>query len=233
MHAIVGKDIDFSASPTRIHIRKEYSKTRTSRDIYISDEATYYLKQWLDWKYKDKEREVKEKLSIKHPNSEDLVFSIYSIKEKPNPSNLYVKLLYEFQKLLAAAGMAERKEGGIHKRRKITLHSMRRFCKGVISNQANQDYSEWFLGHSKSPYYTLKEPERREIYATKVMKYLTFLDYTTLEATGRNIEAKLSEKEREIQQLRKYQEIRDDAMSSLSDQVTKLMQEIEILKLQK
>lgn len=203
MHAIVGKDIDFSASPTRIHIRKEYSKTRTSRDIYISDEATYYLKQWLDWKYKDKEREVKEKLSIKHPNSEDLVFSIYSIKEKPNPSNLYVKLLYEFQKLLAAAGMAERKEGGIHKRRKITLHSMRRFCKGVISNQANQDYSEWFLGHSKSPYYTLKEPERREIYATKVMKYLTFLDYTTLEATGRNIEAKLSEKEREIQQLRK------------------------------
>lgn len=165
--AIRVRDIDLSTSPTKIHIRKEYSKTRTSRDIYISDEATYYLKQWLDWKYKDKEREVKEKLSIKYPNSEDLVFSIYSIKEKPNPSNLYVKF-YEFQKLLAAAGMAERKEGGIHKRRKITLHSMRRFCKGVISNQANQDYSEWFLGHSKS--YTLKEPERREIYATKVMK---------------------------------------------------------------
>ena len=65
------------------------------------------------------------------------------------------------------------------------------------------------------------------------MKYLTFLDYTTLEATGKNIEAKLSEKEREIQQLRKYQEIRDDAVSSLSDQVTKLMQEIEIMKRQK
>jgi hypothetical protein len=30
------------------------------------------------------------------------------------------------------------------------------------------------------------------------MKYLTFLDYTTLEATGKNIEAKLSEKDREI-----------------------------------
>ena len=24
--------------------------------------------------------------------------------------------------------------------------------KTVISNQTNQDYSEWFLGHSKSPY---------------------------------------------------------------------------------
>ena len=26
------------------------------------------------------------------------------------------------------------------------------------------------------------------------MKYLTYLDYTTIEATGKNIEAKLSEK---------------------------------------
>ena len=49
------------------------------------------------------------------------------------------------------------------------------------------------------------------------MKYLTLLDYTTLEATGKNIEAKLTEKEKEIQQLKQYQEIRDDAMSSLSD----------------
>lgn len=66
----------------------------------------------------------------------------------------------------------------------------------------NQDYSEWFLGHYKSPYYTLKEAERRTIYATKVMKYLTFLDYTTLQATGKNIEAKLQEKDIEIQNLR-------------------------------
>lgn len=228
--AIRLKDIDFSTNLTRIHIRKEYSKTRTSRDIYISDEATHYLKQWIDWKYKDKEREVDKKSSVKDPSSDDLVFSIYSINEKPNPSNLYVKLLYEFQKLLAAAGMAERKESGIHKRRKITLHSMRRFCKGVISNQVNQDYSEWFLGHSKSPYYTLKESERREIYATKCMKYLTLLDYQMLEATGKNIEAKLSEKENEIQFLRKHQEMRDDALASLFDQVTRLTQEMENIK---
>jgi integrase len=47
-------DIDFSVNPTKIHIRKEFAKTRTARDIYISDEATYYLKQWIDWKYRDK-----------------------------------------------------------------------------------------------------------------------------------------------------------------------------------
>jgi hypothetical protein len=108
--------------------------------------------------------------------------------------------MVEFEKLLTIVGMAERKEG--MQRRKITLHSLRRFCKSVISNQVNQDYSEWFLGHSKSPYYTIKESERREIYTTKCMKYLTFLDYTTLEATGKNIEAKLQEKDEQIHTMR-------------------------------
>ena len=92
-------------------------------------------------------------------------------------------------------------------RRKITLHSFRRFAKTTISDQAGKDYSEWFLGHSKSPYYTKKEPDRREIYTAKCMKYLTFLDYTTLEATGKNIEAKLEEKDDEMQAMKiKYEQ---------------------------
>lgn len=34
------------------------------------------------------------------------------------------------------------------------------------------------------------------------MKYLTFLDYTMLESAGKNIEAKLSEKDKEIEDIR-------------------------------
>ena len=128
-------------------------------------------------------------------------------------------------------GLDQRKEGK-QRRRKITLHSFRRFVKTVISDQANTDYSEWFLGHNKSPYYTRKEPERSEIYASKCMKYLTFLDYSTLEATGKNIEAKLSEKEKEIQLLRQRDSMNTDAIAGLSDQLAKVMQEIEILKRQ-
>jgi hypothetical protein len=79
------------------------------------------------------------------------------------------------------------------------------------------------LGHNKSPYYTIKESERREIYATKCMKYLTFLDYSTLlEATGKIIEAKLSEKEKEMQLLRQRDSMNTDAIATLSDQVMKL-----------
>ena len=62
------------------------------------------------------------------------------------------------------------------------------------------------------------------------MKYLTFLDYQTLETTGKNIEAKLSEKEKEIQLLRQRDSVNTDAISTLSDQLSKVIQEIEILK---
>ena len=217
--AIRLKDIDFTASPTKVHIRKEYSKTKTARDIYISDEATQYLKQWINWKYNNEEQP-----RIK--DDDDLLFTVYQTK---SPSTVYVKVLTEFEELLSVVGLDQRKEGK-QRRRKITLHSLRRFVKTVISDQTNTDYSEWFLGHNKSPYYTKKEPERREIYATKCMKYLTFLDYTTLEVTGKNIESKLSEKEKEIQLLRQRDSVNTDAIANLSDQVMKLMAEVNEMK---
>jgi integrase len=223
--AIRLKDIDFAVSPTKIHIRKEYSKTRVARDIYISNEATHYLNQWIDWKYR------KKRYNPRTPSPDDLVFALIQSNESPIFDGIYIVIIKEFQKVLSTVGFDERKEG--MKRRKITLHSFRRFVKTVVSDQTNQDYSEWFLGHNKSPYYTKKEPERREIYATKCMKYLTFLDYKTLEASGKNIETRLSEKEKEIQLLRQRDSMNTDAISSLSDQMTRMMQEIEILKKQK
>ncbi|MFY9873332.1 MAG: tyrosine-type recombinase/integrase [Candidatus Nitrosopolaris sp.] len=210
--AIRIKDIDFSVNPTKIRIRN--TKTRVSRDIYISNEATNYLKQWLDWKYNNTERPRRQ-------DENDLVFTIYNTK---NPNTLYVKVLTEFQKLLAIAALDERKEGGKQKRRKITLHSFRRFTKSVISDQVNQDFSEWFLGHNKSPYYTKKEYERREIYATKSIKYLTFLDYTTLEARGKSIEANLREKDNEMQAMKTRHEQDMKAMrEEMNQQFSQIM----------
>jgi integrase len=223
--AIRLKDIDFSSTPTKIHVRKEFSKTRVSRDVYISDEATKFLNSWIKWKYRDKGNKW-----TKTPAPDDLVFRAYSAIYDSDPRYIYFKIISEFQKLLSIAGLDERKEDGLGRRRKITLHSLRRFVKTVISDQVGQDYSEWFLGHSKSPYYTKKEPDRRQIYVTKCMKYLTFLDYSTLEATGKNIESILTEKEQEIQTLRQKDAINTDAISALSDQLSYVMKEIELLK---
>jgi hypothetical protein len=62
---------------------------------------------------------------------------------------------------------------------------------------------------------------------------LTFLDYATFEATGKNIDAKLSEKEKEIQLLRQRDSVNIDAIANLSDQVMTLMTEVQQLKQQR
>ncbi len=49
------------------------------------------------------------------------------------------------------------------------------------------------------------------------MKYMTFLDYTTLEATGKNIEAKLEEKNSEIHAMNeKYDLLQSQIQTILS-----------------
>ena len=218
--AIRNMDIDFSVPPQRFTFGRNMRKRELQGTYTFLMKQLIHLKQWLDWKYKNPDRERKF-------NQEDLVFTVYQSRK---PRSLYIKIWYEFERLLKIVHMDEKKEGGINKRRKITLHSFRRFVKSVISNQVNQDYSEWFLGHNKTPYYTIKEGERRDIYSTKCMKYFTFLDYTTLETTGKNIESKLLEKDKEIQILKQHESYNADAIVTLSDQLTKLIEEVEKLK---
>ncbi len=211
--SIRNKDIDFNLSPAKIHLRKEFTKTRVARDIYVSNEATGYLKDWIDWKYRNGRQR----------NDSDLVFGV---GQSENPRELYTEICEAFGKILDLAGFSERKDDSI--RHKVTLHSFRRLVKTVISDQVNQDYSEWFLGHTKSSYWTKKEPAKREIYATKCMKYLTFLDYTTLEVTGKNIEAKLQEKDSEMQAIKtKYEQDMKAMREDMNQQFNHIMSMIQ------
>ena len=227
--AIRLKDIDFTCSPTKIHVRKEYAKTKVAREVYISDEATLYLKKWIEWKYRDKSKEGAQRFKTLVRNEEDLVFTTHITR---NTMTLYPKVLKEFEKLLDTSGFSKRKEEGKQKRRKITLHSFRRFVKTVITDESSSDYSEWFLGHSKSPYYTKKEPERRQIYASKCMKYLTFLDYSALEATGKSIEAKLKEKDSEMQAMRmKYEQDMQKMREEMESRFQQILAKINVANL--
>jgi integrase len=180
-------DIHFDTNPTTISIRTEFTKTKTARDIYISNEASDYLKRWITWKYRNHKQVPTDLIFIV---KEDVVGSVQA---------LYNKLSLEFNKVLTIVGMDKRKENEL--RRKITMHSIRRFVKSVVADQVSTDYSEWLLGHSKSSYYTKKEPARRELYVSKVMSHLVFLDYSLLESTGKGIEASLQEKDTRIRNL--------------------------------
>lgn len=198
--AIRNCDIDFSESPTKVHVRREYSKRKRARDVYISDEATRFVKEWLEWKYRKKGSAYR--TFVKGDN--DLVFTPYGTTEingKPiRPKGLYNRLRQEFVKVLSAVKLDAKKEG--MKRGKITLHSFRRTVYTTISNNFGNDYADGFLGHKKTTYHTLKEEKRRQIYANDCMPHLTYLDYTEVDKTLNKQQTKLDEKDEEINQLK-------------------------------
>ena len=213
-------DVDFTTSPTTVYIRnteEHRTKTKETRFTFISDEAAKYLKGWIAYRYRTRSRTHESRTPEMH--DQDLMFADRVVT---SDEGIYDKLRGEFNKILAVLNKGQKKDG--QQRRKITLNSFRRFAKTTTGDQVNTDFSEWFIGHANSSYWTKKEPELKKIYAEKCMKYLTFLDYTVLEATGKNIEGKLEEKEKEIQLLRQRDQIKDQELQSMKDHIQAIEQ---------
>jgi len=192
--AIRNRDVDFEVLPAKLHIIAENTKTKQDRDVYISDEAFQALRKFVESKYKDKFENIKSNF----PN--DLVFSSWRT-DKIEPRGIYGVLHKQFANLLRKIEMAQRKDGQGIQRRKISFHLFRDYVKSTVSKHTTKDFSEWLLGHIGSTYWNVEEDETKELYL-KCMKYLTFLDYETVEVVGADFESKLQERDKEINQLK-------------------------------
>ncbi len=104
------------------------------------------------------------------------------------------------------------------KRRKITLHTFRRFAKTAISDLGYSDYSEWFIGHSGSTYWRKKDNEKAEIFK-KIEPYLTFLNIQQLNRQGADLETKIEELQDINQLLRNKQNEREEQIKKLKESV--------------
>jgi integrase len=230
------KDIKFDTSPATLLVRGEYTKTKVDRTIFLTEEVTQQLKSLLNYKYRTRRVCYQDKQNgrtiteVRTPNKEDtdLVFAVYQDKNLPNPTLLYDDLSKSFGKTLERSGMGSREENN-QRRRRISLHSFRRFVKTTISDLGYADYSEWFIGHSGSTYWTKKDSEKAEIFR-KIEPYLTFLNIPQLERQGADIQTKVEEIEMVNQSLRNRDKVKDDAIAQLSDQIMALstrLQELE------
>ncbi|HXX98075.1 MAG TPA: hypothetical protein VEL11_13270 [Candidatus Bathyarchaeia archaeon] len=94
-----------------------------------------------------------------------MVFAVYQTSGTPNPDFLYNDLSKSFAKTLDRLGKGSREENN-QRRRQITLHSFRRFVKTTISDLGYADFSEWFIGHSGSTYWT--KIQRKQKYFAKL-----------------------------------------------------------------
>jgi integrase len=202
------KETNLKSKPARIYIRGEFTKTRQDRYVYLTSEMVQQLKIWLDHRcryhrscYVDKENgNYKSEYITPARKPDDLVFAIYGKPHNADLRIMYIHIAMSYAKMLDRIGRGDREDNNT--RRKITLHSFRRFVKSTISDLGFGDYSEWFIGHSGSTYYRKIEKEKAEIFA-KIEPYLTFLDYSELEARGADVVTKLQEKDKQIEALTK------------------------------
>ncbi len=196
------KDIDLEGGTAKV--RAEYTKTKVDRTIFLTKECISRLKIWKD--YRERKRRVIDNRNgkvryITKPIEDDaLFFTSGRWRTVKNPHNLYNQLAEEFGQVLDRIGLSKRQENKGN-RHSITLHSFRRHVKTTISDLGHSDYSEWFIGHSHSTYYRKPQSEKLELFR-KIEHYLTYLDYSELEAKGADIETKLSERDSEIQTLK-------------------------------
>jgi len=146
----------------------------------------------------------------------------------PNLDSLYSDLSRSFARTLDRSGKGKREDGN-QRRRQITLHSLRRFVKTTISDLGYADFSEWFIGHSGSTYWTKKDSEKAEIFR-KIEPYLTFLNVHQLERQGADIQTKVEELEQLNQSMRDRDKMKDDAIAHLSDQLMVLTARLDLIE---
>jgi integrase len=222
------KDLDFESIPAKVTIRGEYTKTKVGRWILLSQEIVSQIKIWLDFKYRTRRicridtktgKTVTEyRTPEKDPN--ELVFAQYRTYNQ-KPESIYDNLADLFAKTLDRIGLGSREDGGGGNkiRRKITLHSFRRFVKSTISDLGYADYSEWFIGHSGSTYWRKKDNEKAEIFK-KIEPYLTFLNIPQLERQGADLQTKIEELQDINHLLRNKYNEKEEQIKKLEEAVT-------------
>ena len=229
----IGSDDDYY--PAKATIRGEYTKTRVDRYVFLTREIQHQMKLWLDYKYRklrnchiDKEtgKSISE-YRTPETSPHDLIFSINQI-DKTRPAILYFYLAHTFSNTLDRIGMGDREDGN-QVRRKITLHSFRRFAKTTISDLGYSDYSEWFIGHSGSTYWRKKDNEKAEIFQ-KIEPYLTFLNIPQLNRQGADLETKIEELQDINQVLREKDKMKEDVITNLSDKLIMLSERLDAIE---
>jgi integrase len=199
---------DLDLDKCKAYIRGDLSKAKTDRYIFLTNELVNQLRLWLDYKYRIRRKYLREEHKnmyfTPNRNDYDLVFAS-SFDGTPENfreediDHLYVTLLILFEKTMDQLKVGY--EDISKRRRKITLHSMRRFVKSTISDLGFSDYSEWYIGHEGSTYYRRSEKEKLELFR-KIEPYLTFLDQSTLERKGADMSNRLEIMEQENRELR-------------------------------
>lgn len=182
-------DIDFDSRPARIMIRAGTTKTKESRETYLTEEATKTLKDYLSSKFKWKEGEKNENIL------NQAIFGRTSLNRslKPgeqlrtNPVLVAINVLTESLRWHSRniQDLNRLNENG---RKVIHFHAFRKFFRTTVGDVVGRDYAEAVMGHHfyLDTYYNLPQEKRREMYL-KAEPYLTISDFEKIEKNQNRI----------------------------------------------
>jgi integrase len=188
-----------------IYLRKEFTKQKRARTVFLTKECLDQLKVWKE--FRERKRRVVDKngkaqYETKPLGPNDLFFSSgrRDATVEENPNYLYDVLSKEFGQVLDRIGLSDRNAES--KRHEITLHSFRRFVYSTMEKLGNIEFANYQIGHANSTYWRVTPEERLETFK-KFESYLTYLDYSKLEAKGADVETKLDEKDQQMAAMQK------------------------------
>jgi len=180
------------------------------------------LKQWIDYKYRERSRYDKTNSRYKkysYPKKEnDVVFSML-FNHEIDPDAMYHTVQTDFSQVTDRMKLTNRNPEG--HRRSITIKSLRDFAKSAVADVTSTDYSEWFIGHSGSTYYNKKEIERVMLFrnAEPALTFFSLLDVEEQEQKDMQIKV-LTE---EVDRLKTYKTYTD---RKIKEEATKIADDL-------
>lgn len=196
-------DIDFDVLPTKIRLRADTTKTRESRETFLTGEATRILKDYLTrffgWDENNKNPHLQNVLIFGKTASKGKRSAIKENETIYAGFSLQHSLQTQVEKI---PELDIRNENG---RKTIHFHGFRKYFRTTVGNVCGRDFAEALIGHGfyMDTYYVLSEEQKRELYL-KAEPYLTISDFKTVENNLKNLNVKYIDLERKFNDLIQY-----------------------------
>lgn len=201
-------DIDFNQNPVKVYLRASTTKTRESRECFLTSEATNALKDYLKRYHKWTE-------GIKDPQILDKqIFATLYRHRGPFIADSIIKTLQtELRGIVRAIPDLNVKDE--YGRQAIHLHSLRKFFRTTVGNEVGRDFAEAIIGHGfyMDTYYQLSDVKKKEMFL-QAEPYITMSDFVAVENNMKQMNDKYQILETKFSNLISYLEKNSILISS-------------------
>jgi integrase len=198
-------DIDLLTTPTTIRLRAQITKTRQSRETFISSEATKALKDYLSVTFDWKENKDNSHLD------DVIIFgrgTLGGYKKKSSiksPEHLAASESLSRQLRLHLAKVPDLDKNNPDGSKMIHFHAFRKFFRTTVGNVVGRDFAEAIIGHGfyMDTYYQLSEEKKKQMYLD-AEPFLTISDFEAVEKNFKTLSEKNTQLEIKFEELMEY-----------------------------